>query len=705
MKQESKKRPFYQHIASLRGIAILMVVLFHLFPNCFSQGYLGVDVFLVISGYLLFLGLKCNENFNFLEFIQKKVLRIMPPFACMLLLVGLCVIPVLFSSNDIVALGNSMAYSLVGLSNRYYQNLYADYFSAGANMNPLLHTWYLAVILQVYVIWAIGCWAFSKMRDRSLRASAIFLSRGRNMDCKVFFSIIVVFVAIASLIYSHSYQLQSFFSQLGLPTWGAMSEVSYYSTFGRLWQIAAGGLVFFLPLHHKKVVNASLSALGLLLIILTGCCNLSFAPFGAIITVISTILLIRYTPDTPLAHFLDNKILQWVGKISFSLYLVHFPIIVIYKRWEKLQPDLLSGSLLLALAIAIAWLLWYTVEKRKWKLVWTVMIIGLTGAMAIFLRCENVFGAPVSKAFSQFYPIYQDEYLEIPENIYKGYDKSLLVANSGTTTLMYDAVEGRQIVDILPIGECQSPEFVLIGDSNTQHLFAGMNELCKNKSLQGVHLTTIVVPLENRVVHVDDPGYNWDREKAEALYAWLSQHPEIHTVVISNMWSRLFKVNAINWEGKNIETNFSDNADLLKQFCIKLKNMGKQVVLVMPSPRFFNLDKELHGTGLEYVRWLERRHGGTLDITNPNEPLVLTESKYREYYKQVIDLFNSWEGEGFCKVLHIEKPMFKEGVYLGLKNGALKCRDATHITPPASIELMEGVADEFEQIIINGRSN
>ncbi len=695
-------KAYLSHIGGLRGLAILMVVLFHLFPLSFSQGFLGVDVFFVISGYLLFRGGGLNVPFKFGDFLQKKVLRIMPPFVCMLLFAGVCAIPVLFSESDIIVLGSSILYSLAGMANRYYQIIYADYFSAGANMNPLLHTWYLAVILQVYVIWAIACVVLTQLKKVGVHVW-VNSTAGGGYKIHWFPIACVVLVGMASLIYWYSYQIQDLFVQLGMPTWGQTQEVSYYSTFGRLWQIAAGGLVCILPIHRTKWINSTLASMGLILIILFGCCNVSLASCGAFVVVIASVMLLRYAPNTPINRMLDMKWLQYLGRVSFSLYLIHFPLIVIYKRWEKLNPDILSGSLILVLIVIFAWILWFAVEKRKWKLCWTLLVMTLAGVFSIALRYEKMIGAPIMTNFKFEYPVYHLSSEAVSDSLYVGYNSEKLVANSGTMGLMHDRVEGKPQC-IMPIGECTKPEFVLIGDSNTQHLYSGFHELSKNKLLQGVHLTTIIVPLEDRYVYFDDPGYNWDKEKSNALYAWLSSHPEIHTVVISNLWSsRLFARKTTNWDCKQIEPSFADNAEMLRGFCSKLKQIGKHVVLVMPSPIFRALDKELYGTGVEYARWLERRSGGEMDIANTNSPFVLTNKEYTEYYKQVLELFNKWEDEAFCSVLHIEKSMFKDGNFLGLKNGTLYCRDDTHITPPAAIEIMEGVADEFEQLIIRGR--
>lgn len=144
----------------LRGIAILLVILFHLRADYFSQGFLGVDVFLVISGFLLFRGYKAD--FKILPFIQKKVLRIIPLLAVVVIITAFIVFPVLFSTKSIEDVGACSISSLFCFSNLHYLHKYSNYFSTNANLNPLLHTWYLSLVVQIYAIWAIGCFCLKK---------------------------------------------------------------------------------------------------------------------------------------------------------------------------------------------------------------------------------------------------------------------------------------------------------------------------------------------------------------------------------------------------------------------------------------------------------------------------------------------------------------------------------------------------------------
>ncbi|MBR5214380.1 MAG: acyltransferase [Akkermansia sp.] len=685
MSSESKKS-FLPHINGLRCVAIMMIVLFHIFPHKLTQGFLGVEVFFVISGYLLFYGYKRDEAFSFVSFIRKKILRIMPPYVWILFIVSILSFPLLFGDGETNILGKSVLYSLCGVSNYYYDYEYSDYFSAGANMNPLLHTWYLSIIIQVYVIWALGCKLFSLKSVDKNRALGICL---------------VVIIALVSFTYWSSYDIKTILEQLSFPVWEQIKAPSYYDTFGRLWQILAGGLVFYLPRMRNESMNALLSLLGLLIILVIGCQSCVINYWNSIVVVLGTILVLRYGSNGLISKLLANRCVQLVGTISFSLYLVHFPIIAIYKLWEKAFPDKYTGILLFCFSLVIGWLFWFVVEKRKFKFSFTCISMSCAFAVGTVICSAEQIGIAPSVCSNVKYPTYSIPKVAIPDSVWGGFNRALLDPHCGIKLLMLNDSSGS-VPHASALGGIGNPEFVFIGDSNAHHLYSGMHEVCLDKAISGIQLNTIVFSFEDRYVDLNIKGYDWTSEKANAFYSWLELHPEIHTVVISQLWDKLFDGPRVNWNLQKIETTFGDNREMLEKFCLRIKQMGKNVVLVMPSP-YFHLNKDIHGSGVAYARWLEKRKNGELDESDTSSPFVLTRDAYYNYYKDVIELFNLLEKEGFCDVLHLEEQIFANGNYLGIKNGVLYCRDATHITPPAAIELMKGLADDFAALIRKGR--
>ena len=245
---------FLLHVGGLRGLAILMVVFFHLCPQWFSNGFYGVDVFFVISGYLLFYGWRDGVDFSFASFAKKKILRIYPSLCALILLAGISVVPFLYDRLAALSFGKNSLYSLLGFSNIYYIKAYSDYFAEDSNMNPLLHTWFLSVTIQMYLLWAVGA---TILRQATKRTQLIFL----------------IFIASLSLVYSLSFSIQQIFIECFDYGWGQEAAVSYYDPLGRIWQVLAGGLVCILPAVKSKSAKSVLFMTGLLLLCSVALCN------------------------------------------------------------------------------------------------------------------------------------------------------------------------------------------------------------------------------------------------------------------------------------------------------------------------------------------------------------------------------------------------------------------------------------------------
>jgi hypothetical protein len=156
-----------------------------------------------------------------------------------------------------------------------------------------------------------------------------------------------------------------------------------------------------------------------------------------------------------------------------------------------------------------------------------------------------------------------------------------------------------------------------------------------------------------------------------------------------------------NWNTFRVEVTFDDYVAVLRKFCDEVKKTGKNVVLVAPSPILFHFSKEVHGNGAEYAAWLYRR--GRVEARPFPVCFTMSKTEYFEGYANVLSVLNQLEREGVCDILHIEKGIFRDGDFLGYKNGVLRMRDNTHITPNESVEMLRVVRDDFVQIIEKGR--
>ncbi|QHV31259.1 acyltransferase family protein [Akkermansia muciniphila] len=143
-----------KQITSLRGLAIILIILFHLNPEHFPYGYFGVEVFLVISGYLLMKSLQKQQmQIRLGEFARKKVLRLFTPVA---VIVPLTLLAGMFflDYTDLATASSTGGYTLIGAANRFLAVIQSDYFAQDSSGNPFLHMWYLAVTAQIYLLFA-----------------------------------------------------------------------------------------------------------------------------------------------------------------------------------------------------------------------------------------------------------------------------------------------------------------------------------------------------------------------------------------------------------------------------------------------------------------------------------------------------------------------------------------------------------------------
>lgn len=299
-------------IEGLRAIAILTVVLFHATVPGFSGGYIGVDLFFVLSGYLIS-GLLLDERartgtIGFASFYARRARRLLPASAAMMFAVTIAGMLISApSAQGWFAAGVSFA-SLY-MSNIQFIRSDADYYAVGAERHPLLHTWSLSVEEQFYFVWplAIACIAYLISKRHRLRATHLLAA--------------ITLVGFAAADWSRQ----------------EMPIESFYFSAFRLWEFSAGALLAAYQREFAPKPGPGSRAAGWLgLLLLLGSSTLmspesTFPGVGALPTVIGTLLVLHGTTgaaETPLHRLLGLAPLQTLGRLSYSLYLWHWPFLV-----------------------------------------------------------------------------------------------------------------------------------------------------------------------------------------------------------------------------------------------------------------------------------------------------------------------------------------------------------------------------------------
>lgn len=338
--RQAETHPAYRpDIDGLRAVAVLSVVGFHAFPDLLPGGFIGVDIFFVISGYLIssiiFKGLD-GGYFSFKEFYARRARRIFP--ALILVLVATLVFGwLVLLPDELQKLGLHAAAGAGFVANLALIGE-AGYFDNSADAKPLLHLWSLGIEEQFYIVFPLLMWAIWKTRIKVIYvlAAAVFLS-----------------------FYANIYLVSR------LPV------EAFYSPISRFWELIVGSLLAWLTIYHKPAVNKAsanvCSALGAGLLV----CGLvfiredmSFPGYWALMPTLGAALLIGAGPGAGLnQRVLSSSVVVWFGLISYSLYLWHWPLLSFARIIYNAPPPLDVRIALVLAAIGLAWLSLQFVEK------------------------------------------------------------------------------------------------------------------------------------------------------------------------------------------------------------------------------------------------------------------------------------------------------------------------------------------------------
>ena len=294
-------------IDGLRALAVVPVILFHAGFELFNGGFVGVDVFFVISGYLITTILIEdieNKRFSIVNFYERRARRILPAMYSVLLISSV-VSTLLMSPEQLKDFGQSLVGTVTFLSNIYFF-LKSDYWAQSSEFLPLLHTWSIALEEQFYLIFPIFlflAWNFGKT--------------------KVFWMIVVMATISLTL------------SEWG---WRNAKSANFYLAPTRVWELFAGSISAFVVQKHGVQKNNALASLGLGAIIFSIFVYDDSTPFPSLYTlvpVLGVVLLVLYADKQTLpSKLLRTKAFVGIGLISYSAYLWHQPLLAFVRVYQ-----------------------------------------------------------------------------------------------------------------------------------------------------------------------------------------------------------------------------------------------------------------------------------------------------------------------------------------------------------------------------------
>lgn len=331
-------------IDGLRAIAVSVVVIYHLQLGLFTGGFVGVDVFFAISGFLItkliIQGLE-KDSFSILNFYSRRFRRLFPALIFTLAFSTLLA-AALLTSHGFREYGRELVASVLSISNFYFWSS-AGYFDTAAIQKPLLHTWSLSVEEQFYLFWP---------------AILILVSKFRALK---YVPLLLIFLIFSSLIAAEIMVQKN-------PT------TAFYLLPFRAFELALGGILAVLPKINvsSKLMRSGISCIGLGMICFSVVMYTHDTPFpglSALLPCFGTFLIIYAGPDNHFSAALSNRFFVFTGLISYSWYLIHWPIIVFWKYFTFKEFSTIEAAGLLVVSYLIAAFMYKYIETpvRKAK--------------------------------------------------------------------------------------------------------------------------------------------------------------------------------------------------------------------------------------------------------------------------------------------------------------------------------------------------
>ena len=609
------KLTYRPEIDGLRAIAVSAVIIYHAKINVlgyqpFKGGFIGVDIFFVISGYLItsiiLKELINTGSFSFRHFYERRIRRILP----VLLFVMLVTLPFAWMyllPSSFMDFSKSILYSIGFSSNFYFHFSGQEYGAESGLLKPFLHTWSLSVEEQYYILFPIVLLVTFK-----------------------YFRKYLIHILILGFVVS-----------LSLAEWGSRNHpsISFYFIHTRMWELMAGSILAYLEItkghrSQNKILNLILPFIGLILIVYSILFfnDKMFHPsFYTLYPIIGVCLIIWFSNKKELiTKILSTKLFVGIGLISYSLYLWHFPIFafarITYFFGDNLVKELSSGLIILFLSICTYFFIERPFRNRKHSFL-KIIIILLT---SIFILISF-----------NFYAIHNDG---IKTRLPEFFQKKLRETNVN----FYQKNDTQKVV--------------LIGDSHSGALEFILNEEIKKKDLSLIRFNTRIYLSDFNYVHkktkkIDeifiDSNINIDN--------FLEENSNL-IVVFHQRWAiKLLETRFDNEEGYkesgeleyhsylepiNIKTSsLKERQQYIKEGLIsqinKIINQGHKLILVYPVPEM----------GVSTERYLFRKYVLNKNLFNQSIPIFSGSYEvYKKRNKLIFEILDSIENPNIYRV-------------------------------------------------------
>jgi peptidoglycan/LPS O-acetylase OafA/YrhL len=510
-------------IDGLRAVAVLFVIVFHAFPKLLAGGFIGVDIFFVISGFLIsgiiFKALK-ESKFSYLDFYNRRIKRIFPALVLVLLS---CLIAgwLLLFSSEYLSLGKNVASGAGFVANITYW-LESGYFDISSTLKPLIHLWSLGVEEQFYIFWPI---------------LLVFIYRKIKKVPQIIS--ILLFLSFLLSIY------------VGFRS----PEAAFYLPFTRFWELMSGAFLAHFASSSGGLIKSMANKLGmevssmqfsfvsnisawfglvLLVMSVVVINSVNFYSGIVVFTIIATFLLIESGPQAWVNRkILSNKILVYIGLISYPLYLWHWPLLSFATIVKSGNVSVSLKLVLIGASFLLAWMTYVFIEKPirylKYKsvplfLCLSMLVVGTLG-WVIYLNQGFDFRLSAQESVLKSKLLPTDHAAKLNDiDLYGKSRQCRKLYSQGVSSYVYCNIVGNG-----------SNNVFLIGDSHTDAIYVGYGKTLEKR---GYTLVNLAVPgcfvLGSDKKNLNIIHKNCDNDIKNVIDTVLAQKPKI--VILSNSY-------------------------------------------------------------------------------------------------------------------------------------------------------------------------
>lgn len=623
-----------REIDGLRALAILPVLIYHAGFSWMPGGFFGVDIFFVISGFLI-TGIILNElnttgRFSIVGFYERRARRIMPALFLVMIVTTIFACFILFPEQWATYLGSLVSMTYFG-SNYYFLGK-SGYFDPNIDLNPMLHTWSLAIEEQFYVIFPLLLWLLWKTLKQ------------RN------WTIVLAAIAVASLIWAN-------ISYANDPT------STFYLLQFRAWELLAGSFAAIaLSKREKPYSSQSLSLLGLAMLLVSIFLIPSSLPHPGFITLIpvlgSVLIVLTAGEGTLVNRLLSLRFFVGIGLISYSAYLWHQPMFALFRITSPAEPSPLAFVPFIALTLGLAALSWKFVENpfRNRK---------RFSRRQIFIGTAILLIGTIIVAWGGTRQTFQDNRVSFRGQSFGNLEERLQ-RNNGLS------VDCKDFEPDAP--ECtfgKNPKVLLWGDSYARQMGLALSNSPAQLSFiqQTMSGCSPILGLSPRSERNGAEYATSCIKFNDDMLAWLSEHKEIETVILASPWTAAIPEQLSSGRDLVAKKTGSLGYELMEATFKKVKSLGVNVVATYGTPT----------TGEDVGQCLKVALSGGGDLNECNFALSENDrAEFNEYIRPLEKIVPFWRWEPL---------VCPDGVTCLASRGEqlLVYLDAGHITTEAAI--------------------